>query len=61
MRTNLDFSPFYRSSIGFDRIFDLLENTPASTLTTGRPITSSNWGKMRTASPWQWRVSPRTN
>jgi len=27
MRTNLDFSPFYRSSIGFDRIFDLLEST----------------------------------
>ncbi|WP_431323198.1 Hsp20 family protein [Rhizobium sp. YTU87027] len=26
MRTNLDFAPFYRSSIGFDRIFDLLEN-----------------------------------
>jgi molecular chaperone IbpA len=26
MRTNLDFSPFSRSSIGFDRIFDLLEN-----------------------------------
>ena len=23
---NLDFSPFYRSSIGFDRIFNLLEN-----------------------------------
>jgi molecular chaperone IbpA len=27
MRTSIDFSPFYRSSIGFDRIFDLLENT----------------------------------
>ncbi|MDR6636229.1 molecular chaperone IbpA [Phyllobacterium sp. 1468] len=27
MRSNVDFSPFYRSSIGFDRIFDLLENT----------------------------------
>ena len=27
MRTNLDFSPFYRSSIGFDRIFDLLGNS----------------------------------
>ena len=27
MRSNLDFSPFYRSSIGFDRIFDMLENT----------------------------------
>ncbi|WP_095205395.1 Hsp20 family protein [Mesorhizobium carmichaelinearum] len=26
MRTNMDFSPFYRSSIGFDRIFNLLEN-----------------------------------
>src|SRR3954469_3612909 len=26
MRTNFDFSPFYRSSIGFDRVFDLLEN-----------------------------------
>ena len=26
MRTALDFSPFYRSSIGFDRVFNLLEN-----------------------------------
>ncbi|RCW78625.1 Hsp20 family protein [Phyllobacterium bourgognense] len=26
MRSNVDFSPFYRSSIGFDRIFHLLEN-----------------------------------
>ncbi|PDT43715.1 molecular chaperone Hsp20 [Sinorhizobium fredii] len=26
MRTDLDFTPFYRSSIGFDRMFDLLEN-----------------------------------
>ncbi|RUU27356.1 Hsp20 family protein [Mesorhizobium sp. M6A.T.Ce.TU.016.01.1.1] len=28
MRTASDFSPLYRSSIGFDRIFDLLENAP---------------------------------
>ncbi len=27
MRSNVDFSPFYRSSIGFDRIFNLLENS----------------------------------
>ncbi|MEF2072490.1 Hsp20 family protein [Consotaella aegiceratis] len=27
MRTNLDFSPLFRSSVGFDRVFDLLENT----------------------------------
>jgi molecular chaperone IbpA len=26
MRTNLDFSPLYRSSIGFDRLFNLLDN-----------------------------------
>jgi molecular chaperone IbpA len=26
MRTNLDFSPFFRSSVGFDRMFDLLED-----------------------------------
>jgi molecular chaperone IbpA len=26
MRTNLDFTPFYRSSVGFDRMFNLLEN-----------------------------------
>ncbi|RWP73006.1 Hsp20 family protein [Mesorhizobium sp.] len=28
MRTASDFSPLYQSSIGFDRIFDLLENAP---------------------------------
>jgi len=27
MRTRSDYSPFFRSSIGFDRIFDLLENS----------------------------------
>jgi molecular chaperone IbpA len=26
MRTTFDFSPLYRSSIGFDRVFNLLEN-----------------------------------
>lgn len=26
MRTSFDFNPFYRFSIGFDRMFDLLEN-----------------------------------
>lgn len=26
MRTALDFSPFYRSTVGFDRMFDLLAN-----------------------------------
>jgi len=36
MRTSFDFTPLYRSSIGFDRIFDLLENA-------ARGQTSDNW------------------
>ncbi|MBZ9606134.1 Hsp20 family protein [Phyllobacterium chamaecytisi] len=36
MRSNVDFSPFYRSSIGFDRIFNLLENS-------GHLQGSENW------------------
>ena len=31
MRTRFDFSPLYRSSIGFDRVFDLLENASEAT------------------------------
>jgi len=27
MRTNFDFTPFRRSTVGFDRLFDLLENS----------------------------------
>ena len=43
MRTNLDFSPLYRSSIGFDRIFNLLENANAAARRwkAGHPTTSS--------------------
>ena len=40
MRSNLDFSPFYRSSIGFDRIFDMLENTVPQNGEAGRRTTS---------------------
>jgi molecular chaperone IbpA len=36
MRTNFDFAPFYRSSIGFDRVFDLLENA-------ARGQSADNW------------------
>src|SRR3546814_2495852 len=28
MRTNFDFTPYRRSTVGFDRLFDLLENEP---------------------------------
>jgi molecular chaperone IbpA len=30
MRSNLNFSPLFRSTIGFDRVFDLLENASRS-------------------------------
>ena len=36
MRTNFDFAPFYRSSVGFDRVFDLLESAAR-----GQP--ADNW------------------
>ena len=36
MRTNTDFAAFFRSTVGFDRLFDLLENT-------SRLTTASNW------------------
>lgn len=35
MRTTMDFSPFYRSSIGFDRIFDLLGQAPSQNSDNG--------------------------
>jgi len=36
MRTDFDFSPFYRSSIGFDRVFDLLDSA-------ARVSSGDNW------------------
>lgn len=36
MRTAFDFSPFYRSSVGFDRVFDLLDNA-------SRVSSTENW------------------
>jgi molecular chaperone IbpA len=36
MRTNLDFAPYFRSTVGFDRLFDLLDNTSRLTM-------ASNW------------------
>jgi molecular chaperone IbpA len=37
MRTSLDFTPFYRSSIGFDRMFNLLENASRVSTVSGSP------------------------
>ena len=37
MRTAFDFTPYRRSSIGFDRVFDLLENTARADQAEGYP------------------------
>ncbi|MDT9598142.1 Hsp20 family protein [Sphingosinicella rhizophila] len=37
MRTNVDFTPFRRSTIGFDRLFDLLENGTSLTSAENYP------------------------
>ena len=37
MRTAFDFTPYRRSSIGFDRVFDLLENTARTDQAEGYP------------------------
>jgi len=45
MRTNFDFSPFYRSTIGFDRVFDLLDNaTRVSTIENFPPYDIAKTG-----------------
>lgn len=37
MRTNFDFTPFRRSTVGFDRLFDLLENGTSMNLGENYP------------------------
>jgi molecular chaperone IbpA len=37
MRTNYDFTPLRRSTVGFDRLFDLLENGLTSQVTDNYP------------------------
>ena len=51
MRT-YDFSPLFRSTVGFDRLFDMLDNGARR---TGRPTTSKSTGKTSIASAWPSR------
>jgi molecular chaperone IbpA len=37
MRTNFDFTPYRRSTVGFDRLFDLLEGSGRTDITEGYP------------------------
>ena len=48
MRTNFDFTPFRRSTVGFDRLFDLLENgTSFQTTDTYPPFDLEQRGEDR--------------
>ena len=57
---NFDLSPLYRSAIGFDRLFNLLENNQSQS-NGGYPKTTiaslSRWLALLKAS---WRSLPRT-
>jgi molecular chaperone IbpA len=37
MRTDFDFAPFYRATVGFDRVFDLLDSVATQTNGSGYP------------------------
>lgn len=37
MRSDFDFSPYYRATVGFDRVFDLLDSVAGQTASTGYP------------------------
>ena len=37
MRTDFDFSPYYRATVGFDRVFDLLDSVASQTGAAGYP------------------------
>ena len=37
MRSDLDFAPFYRATVGFDRVFDLLDSVATQTNGNGYP------------------------
>ena len=37
MRTEFDFSPYYRATVGFDRVFDLLDSVASQSGSNGYP------------------------
>ena len=59
MRT-FDLTPFYRSTVGFDRLFSLLDSNVGGEARPTRPTTSSAPARTPTASPWRSPASART-
>ena len=50
-----DFAPLLRSTIGFDRLFDLAEAVIGSARKTTHPLTSNGWP--RTGTRFRWHVA----
>ena len=60
MRTTYDFAPLWRSTIGFDRLFDLVDaaqQTGTEDKDNYPPATLSAWPKTAIRFRWRWRVS----
>ena len=58
---NLNFDPFWRSSVGFDRVLDLMDRASGiSRKTTIPPTTSCELAKTVTASRWRLPASSPT-
>ena len=55
-----DLNPLWRSTIGFDRLFDLIDETQHRTEDNTRPTTLSGSAKIATRSRWRWPASART-
>ena len=59
MRT-YDFAPLWRSTIGFDRLFDLIDETQQKTEDNYPPYNIERLGEVATRSRWRWLDSART-
>ncbi|ESX12617.1 hypothetical protein X766_30255 [Mesorhizobium sp. LSJC255A00] len=62
MKTNLDFTPLYRSSIGFDRMVDMLESASrVASFDNWPPCDIAKLMMISIASRWRSPVSRRTS
>ena len=58
----IDFTPLYRSTVGFDRLANLLDSALQHNHTSGYPLTTSRrLKKTSTPSHWRWLALPRMN
>jgi hypothetical protein len=59
MRT-MDFSPLYRTMVGFDRLADMIDTAAKQEPVAAIRLTISNsWASMSIGSNWRWPASPK--